>query len=180
MVTITDDDGHTATQTINLTVNAVADIVNDTQSVAEDTVDGVTTNLLTNDSFENSSRSITAVTQGASGTVSIVNAATGTVKYTPNANFNGTDSYTYTVTSPAGITETATVTVTVTAVDDASVLAADTNTISEDNPATGNVLTNDSDIDSSLTVASFTVGADGDLHHQHRIELDAGHHGDAG
>ena len=36
------------------------------------------------------------------------------VVYTPNADFNGTDSFTYTVTS-GGVTETATVNVTVTA-----------------------------------------------------------------
>ena len=38
-------------------------------------------------------------------------------RYTPNADFNGTDSFTYTVTS-GGLTETATVNVTVNAVAD--------------------------------------------------------------
>ncbi|MBD8226328.1 retention module-containing protein [Pseudomonas fluorescens] len=47
---------------------------------------------------------------------------------------------------------------TVVAVDDPSVLVADTNTIAEDGVATGNVLSNDSDIDNVLTVATFTVG----------------------
>ncbi|MFJ4133432.1 retention module-containing protein, partial [Pseudomonas cyclaminis] len=47
---------------------------------------------------------------------------------------------------------------TVVAVDDSSVLVADTNTIAEDGVATGNVLSNDSDIDNVLTVATFTVG----------------------
>jgi Ca2+-binding RTX toxin-like protein len=46
----------------------------------------------------------------------------------------------------------------VTAVDDASVLKADTNTINEDGKATGNVLANDSDVDSLLSVRSVTVG----------------------
>ena len=43
------------------------------------------------------------------------------------------------------------------AVDDPSVLLADTNTIAEDGVATGNVLSNDSDIDNVLSVASFQV-----------------------
>ncbi|WP_218584149.1 Ig-like domain-containing protein, partial [Pseudomonas sp. JG-B] len=47
--------------------------------------------------------------------------------------------------------------ITVTPVDDASVLVADTNSVAEDNPATGNVLGNDSDVDNTLTVASFSV-----------------------
>ena len=44
-------------------------------------------------------------------------ASAGTVRYTPDADFNGTDSYTYTVTS-GGKTETATVAVTINPVDD--------------------------------------------------------------
>ncbi|OYT77862.1 retention module-containing protein, partial [Pseudomonas sp. PGPPP2] len=47
---------------------------------------------------------------------------------------------------------------TVVAVDDPSVLVADTNTIVEDSVATGNVLSNDSDIDNQLAVATFKVG----------------------
>jgi hypothetical protein len=56
---------------------------------------------------------VTAVTQGANGAVSINQ--DGTVRYTPNANYNGSDSFTYTLNGGA----TATVNVTVTAVDDA-------------------------------------------------------------
>ena len=47
----------------------------------------------------------------------IVDPVAGTVRYTPNANFHGTDTYTYTVTSN-GLTETTTVTVTVGGTDD--------------------------------------------------------------
>ncbi|MGF6097196.1 retention module-containing protein, partial [Pseudomonas sp. 18175] len=47
---------------------------------------------------------------------------------------------------------------TVVAVDDPSVLQPDTNTIAEDSVAIGNVLSNDSDIDNVLSVATFQVG----------------------
>ncbi|HHP7243360.1 MAG TPA: Ig-like domain-containing protein, partial [Elainellaceae cyanobacterium] len=67
---------------------------------------------------------VTDVTDGANGTV-IIN-PDGTVKYTPNADFNGTDSFTYTVTS-GGVEETATVTVTVNPVNDSPVLDLDGN-----------------------------------------------------
>jgi len=92
----------------------------------------------------------------------IVDANAGTVKYTPNANFNGTDTYTYTVTS-GGKTETATVTVTVTvtAVNGTPVANADAVTTAEDTPVTINVLANDTDADGdtlSVTAASASNG----------------------
>ena len=111
-VTVTDDQGFTTTQVIDVTVTPVADIAADTATTAEDTA--VTTTVLGNDTFEGTPV-VTAVTQGANGTVTIN--PDNTVTYTPKANFSGTDSYTYTVTS-GGVTETATVNVTVTAVND--------------------------------------------------------------
>src|SRR5262249_40660096 len=57
----------------------------------------------------NAGLSVTAVTQGAHGTVAFT--ATG-VTYTPNANFAGTDSFTYTI-SDGTASDTATVLVTV-------------------------------------------------------------------
>lgn len=108
-VTITDDEGHETTQEITLTVTPVADIADDSDDVDED--DAVTTDVLDNDSFEGTP-SVTAITQGSHGTVAIVDAAAGTVSYTPDAGWHGEDSYTYTVTS-GGVTETATVTITV-------------------------------------------------------------------
>jgi len=115
--------GATETATVNVTVAAVADIANDNVTVAEDSGANAL-NLLANDSFENASRSITAVTQGANGTVAIndngtpLNTADDFVTYTPGANYVGSDSFTYTVTS-GGTTETASVSVTVTNVNDA-------------------------------------------------------------
>ena len=49
--------------------------------------------------------------------------ANGSISYTPNADFNGADSFSYTVTS-GGVTETVTVAVNVIAVNDAPVNTA--------------------------------------------------------
>ena len=59
---------------------------------------------------------VTAVTQPASGTVTLHAAAC--VSFTPAANFNGTTTFTYTISDGNGGTATATVTVTVTPVND--------------------------------------------------------------
>uniref|UniRef100_UPI0023EEFB3A beta strand repeat-containing protein n=1 Tax=Pseudomonas sp. RIT-PI-S TaxID=3035295 RepID=UPI0023EEFB3A len=48
--------------------------------------------------------------------------------------------------------------ITVTAVDDPSVLGADTATVKEDGVATGNLLSNDIDVDNALSVSSISVG----------------------
>src|SRR5213076_2251327 len=74
----------------------------------------------------------------------------GSFTYTPNANFNGTDSFTYKVNDGAADSNVATVTLTVTAVNDAPAAANDTYTTFEDTPlsvSAAGVLTNDSDID---------------------------------
>ncbi|QJW83475.1 tandem-95 repeat protein [Ramlibacter terrae] len=150
-VTVTDNAGNTTTQVISLTVTAVADIAGDAVTVAEDGT--VTTGLLGNDTFEGTP-TITAVSRGAHGTVTIVDAAAGTVLYTPNANYNGPDSYTYTVTS-GGVTETATVTVNVTPVDDATTFGGASGTGNEDAGAiTGTLTVADAD---GITTPAFTV-----------------------
>ncbi|MDH4580587.1 type I secretion C-terminal target domain-containing protein, partial [Pseudomonas sp. BN415] len=78
----------------------------------------------------------------------------GNYTFTPVANWNGeVPQVTYTTNTGSE----STLDISVTPVDDASVLVADTNTVAEDNPATGNVLSNDSDVDNTLTVASFSV-----------------------
>ena len=52
-------------------------------------------------------------------------AADGSFTYTPNANFNGTDSFTYTASDGTAASNVATVTITVTGVNDAPVAVDD-------------------------------------------------------
>ena len=111
--------GDTETGTVSVTVTAVADIVNDSLTIAQDS-GAQNLDLLANDTFENPGRSITSVGAAAHGTTSINNNGTAGntaddfVVYTSAAGYSGPDTFTYTVTS-GGVTETATVSVTVTA-----------------------------------------------------------------
>ncbi|UVL40665.1 retention module-containing protein [Pseudomonas sp. B21-040] len=85
-----------------------------------------------------------------------------TLKLTPPANFNGDINLTVTAIAKDGDAAPASTSVPlvvhVAPVDDPSMLTADLNTVLEDKVATGNVLTNDRDVDNVLTVAKFTVG----------------------
>ena len=73
---------------MNVTVNAVGDIVVDTASTDEDTaVEIDASTLLINDNFESTS-TVTSVTNGSNGTAVL---ADGVVTYTPNADFEGSD-----------------------------------------------------------------------------------------
>ncbi|PRC46293.1 adhesin, partial [Mycobacterium sp. ITM-2017-0098] len=118
--------------TITFTVTPVDDnpvAVNDTATVAEDSGSTVI-NVLANDTdIDAGPKTITAVTQPTSGTVTFTGT---TVSYTPGANFTGTDTFTYTLNGDA----TATVAVTVTAIDDAPTAVNDTATIAEDSGTT--------------------------------------------
>ena len=112
----------TTTANFALTVNPVADIAADTVTTNEDA--SISFNVLTGtngataDTFEGSP-AVTGFTQPANGSVTVDGA--GNVVYTPNINFNGSDTFSYTVTS-GGVTETTTVTVNVTPVNDTPVL----------------------------------------------------------
>jgi outer membrane protein OmpA-like peptidoglycan-associated protein len=111
--TVTDGDGDASTATVTITVTPVNDAPSATSDSANtNTNTAVDINVLANDTdIENDSLVVESVTQGASGTVSIN--PDGTVKYTPMAGFQGTDTFTYTITDKNGGTATASVVVSV-------------------------------------------------------------------
>ncbi|MVW89417.1 retention module-containing protein, partial [Pseudomonas sp. PB101] len=154
-------------QTITtLTTGTVASVLTaDTGTLAEDSV--ATGNVLNNDSDASTPLSVTGFTiAGVTGsftagqTATIVGVGTltiganGNYTFTPDANYNGAvPQVTYTTNTGSS----STLDLTVTAVDDPSILTADSQTIAEDTTATGNVLSNDSDIDNALSVVTFTI-----------------------
>ncbi|MDV7391544.1 Ig-like domain-containing protein, partial [Arthrospira platensis SPKY1] len=107
-VTVTDALGNPTTQVIAVTVTPEQDAFDDSASTTS--AQPVVIDVLDNDAFEGSPQSVSAVTQGTNGAV-VIN-ADGTITYTPEAGFTGTDSFTYTAITPGGVAETATVVVT--------------------------------------------------------------------
>ncbi|HAV1363235.1 TPA: tandem-95 repeat protein [Vibrio parahaemolyticus] len=153
--TATDPSGESVSQTVDFTVAPVADIVADSVTVVEDTPTII--KVLGNDTFEGDDKVVSLDTNNgpANGTVSIN--PDGSVTYTPNDNYHGTDSFTYIVTS-GGVSESTTVNVDVTPVNDAPVAKDDIATTQEDTAVTIDVLSNDTDVDGDkLSIQSASV-----------------------
>jgi VCBS repeat-containing protein len=93
--------------------------------------------------------------QAANGAV-VVN-ADGSYSYTPNADFNGTDSFSFTA-SDGSAAGTGVVTVTVAPVNDAPIALDDVASVKEDATITGTTRLNDSDVDQGdvLTVTGVS------------------------
>ena len=148
--------------TVSLTVTSVND-----PPLANDDMAGtlvataVTIDVLSNDSdIDKDTLSVSAVTQGANGTV--VNTTTN-VTYTPNANFSGTDTFTYTLSDGKLTAPPATVTIKVSATPNAKPVAVnDAQRTPAGTAVTIDVLRNDSDADGDpLTITSVTQGSNG-------------------
>ncbi len=155
MFTATDPSGESVSQTVNFTVAPVADIVADKATVVEDT--STIIKVLGNDTFESTDKvvSLDAENGPKNGTVIVNN--DGTVTYTPDDNYHGTDSFTYIVTS-GGVSESTTVNVDVTPVNDAPVAKDDIATTQEDTAVTIDALPNDTDADGDkLSIESASV-----------------------
>jgi hypothetical protein len=150
-------------RTVTVTVTPVNDapVANDDSAgTLEDT--SVTIDVLANDSdVDGDTLTVTGVTDPSHGTV-VIN-GDGTVTYTPDGDYNGSDSFSYTI-SDGALTDTAAVSVTVTAVNDAPVANDDSATTAEDTAVTIPVLTNDTDADGhSLNVSSVNQPANGSV-----------------
>ena len=154
-----DGDSDDAFVTVNVIAANDLPVANgDAASTVEDTL--VTINVLGNDSdIDGDPLSVTAAS-ATNGSVAV--GAGGSLTYTPNANFAGTDTISYTISDGAGGTASASVSVIVAAVNDAPVAVADTASTVEDMPVTIGVLGNDSDVDGdplSVTSATATNGS---------------------
>ena len=149
-----------ATVTITVTPVNDAPVAGDDVAVTTEDTAVTTGNVLANDSDVDSvlsPASITAFDAVSANGGAVVNNGDGTFTYTPALNFTGIDTFTYTV-SDGALSDVATVTITVTPVNDAPVAGDDVAVTTEDTAVTtGNVLANDSDVDSVLSPASITA-----------------------
>jgi VCBS repeat-containing protein len=123
---------------------------NDTYSTAEDAPLTVSApGVLANDT-DADGNPLTAAVGAAPAHGTLTLNANGSFAYTPDANFNGPDTFTYRASDGTAQSNTATVTINVSAGNDAPTAAADAYTTAEDGPlnvAASGVLANDNDPD---------------------------------
>ncbi|RYD99075.1 MAG: tandem-95 repeat protein [Sphingobacteriales bacterium] len=157
-VVVSDGKGGTTTVTVNVNIapTNVAPVV---------TAPAITTNedtpvngKITATDADGDPLTFTLVTPPAHGTL-VLN-PDGTYTYTPNANYNGTDSFVVTVSDGKGGTTTVTINVTVTAVNDVPVATSPAITTPMNTPKTGVVTASDVDGD-TLTFTVSTAPAHG-------------------
>jgi uncharacterized repeat protein (TIGR01451 family) len=161
-----------ATVTINVNAHPIA--VDDSAVTDEEVL--VLIDLTANDSDPDGSIDDNAIliTSGASNG-SLWDAGGGVYRYTPNANFYGSDSFRYTVDDDLGATSNeAIVSITINPSDDAPLAFDDSYNVDEDQPlsvaAPGGLLSNDSDPDNLPPTNPWTglavtlVPASGPLH----------------
>ncbi|QOP41725.1 Ig-like domain-containing protein [Sulfurimonas marina] len=110
-------------------------------------------------SFSDQNQDILAVQITTQPSHGVAIYANGSITYTPEVNFNGTDSLVYTVTDTTGLAATANVNITVNAVNDAPTVLNDTDSVTTGASVTIDVLANDTDVDSdTLSITAVTVG----------------------
>lgn len=170
------DGSLTDTATVTVTVNPVNDApvaVNDSYNTDEDTALNIPAKgVLTNDT-DVELNALTAILVSGPSNGSLTLNTDGSFTYTPNANFNGSDSFTYKANDGSADSNIATVAITVRAINDAPVADNDAYSINEDatlNVAAPGVLDGDTDQEGSPLTAilvsgpahgSLTLNADG-------------------
>jgi len=150
--------------TVTITVNPMNDApvaVNDNYSTDEDTpLDVDAPGVLGNDiDVDGDVLSAVLVDDVSSGTLTLN--ADGSFTYTPNANYNGMDSFTYKANDGTDDSNVVAVTIGVSAINDAPVAVDDSYTVDEDNTLDVNapgVLANDSDVDGNALSAELVAG----------------------
>jgi VCBS repeat-containing protein len=155
----TDATGVSNTATVTITVSSINDpvtAVTDNLDVIEDTATSLP--VLANDTDPDSDALRVTLVGGAShGTVSIPVGGL-TVRYTPDAQWNGEDSFVYTVTDDHGTTSSATVFVNVSAVNDTPVCSIDDATLSVAEDGSLPIAFDCSDVEE--TTIEYGIGSD--------------------
>ncbi|MFG1504372.1 tandem-95 repeat protein [Halobacteriovorax sp. ZH5_bin.2] len=158
--TATDSVGVAVTNaTVSLTVNSVNDaptIAGDWSfSTNEDTAHSF--NLTPATDIENDTLSYIVVSNPTNGNLSCTGGTSTACTYTPNSNFEGSDSFTYKANDGALDSNTVTVSITVNAINDAPEMVADQNEVTNEDTPLNITLNGATDVDVPAQTISYKV-----------------------
>jgi hypothetical protein len=168
--TLNDGRRSSAPATVTIAITAVNDAPRIVQSFSTDEDVAATAQVVTESDGE--SFSVGLISGVANGALAADPAATGRFTYTPNANFNGTDSFRVRATDSQSTVAEQTVQIVVRAVNDAPVAGPDAARTVQGQSVRFDVLGNDSDVEgdaltvsipNSPAIGSATVNADGSI-----------------
>ena len=166
---ISDGNGGTDSASVTVTVTCTNDApvaVDDSASATEDTPATIDpADLLTNDTdLDGDTLVVTTVSTASNGSVLL---DSGSITFTPDADYCGAAGFDYDISDGNGGTDSASVTVTVTCTNDAPVAVDDSASATEDTPATidpADLLTNDTDLDGdTLVVTTVSTASNGSV-----------------
>ncbi|MBB98715.1 MAG: hypothetical protein CML67_04145 [Rhodobacteraceae bacterium] len=155
--TVDDGNGGTDTGTVFLTVNAINDAPVAQAGIVSTTAEDTAVNgSVSSSDVDGGAPSYSVASGPANGSVTMN--PDGTYTYTPDADFNGTDSFAYTVNDGNGGTDTAVVNITINPVDDAPVAQDESATATEDGAIVNGQLDAD-DIDNNNANITYALNA---------------------
>jgi VCBS repeat-containing protein len=156
--TVKDINGATSNAaTVTVTVNAVNQAPTAANGALATNEDAAASGSLAATDPEGKALAFSIVTNGAKGTATITNAATGAYTYTPNANASGTDSFSFRASDGSLNSNTATVAVTISAVNDAPLPTAPAIAINKGTAGTSQVAANDPDAGNTHSYSIITA-----------------------
>jgi VCBS repeat-containing protein len=148
-------DPRTATANVTFMITAVNDAPVASDGSLTTNEDTFASGTLSASDVESDPLTFSIITNGTQGVASITDAATGAYTYTPNANANGSDSFTFQVNDGTLDSNIATVSITITPVNDAPTASDGSLTTNEDTPASGTLVA--ADVDGNLLVYSIVT-----------------------
>ena len=156
--TVNDGVESSTVASVSIDITAVNDApvaVVQTINMAEDTQ---LNDTLVGTDVDSDSLTYALASNTVNGQLTLTNAAKGAYSYNPNADFNGSDSFTFTVNDGVEISTAANVSIGITAVNDAPVAVAQTVNVAEDTQLNDTLVGTDVDSDSLIyALASNTV-----------------------
>jgi len=156
---VNDGSANSNTAIVTLTVTPVNDAPVAASSAADTAEDNAVSGNVFATDVDNATLTYSITGAPSNGTVEITNAVTGAYTYTPNPNFNGSDSFIFTA-SDGTLTSSAAVSINITPVNDAPVANPGDASGFEDLPILGNVVASDVDGDTlNYTVVDQPIDA---------------------